>query len=147
MIEGGPPEPQVQFFYRNTSGFLDGENFRSSWSDGLPDSINVFTFKMGDCSPLAAYWPLVFYESESSGLKSVWYSPNGTGYSTDPKPLSAESAPASTKTPVAVLPLQRVHPSNDHTVELDIKLLYRGDDRYIYEFDRWSNGTVTKNER
>jgi len=137
---GGPPDPQVQFFYQNTTGYLNGENFRSSFPNGLPDSINNggHSFQMEIDSTLAAYWPTIVYESP--GLEAVWYASGG--YSSKPESLSSESAIASAKTPIAVLPLQRV-PSANLTVKSDLKLLYRRDDGYLYELDQWSNGTFT----
>jgi hypothetical protein len=135
-----PPEPQIQFFYRNASNYLNGENFRASFHRGGHDSIDEdhYAFSMTQDSTLAAYWPLIVYGS--SHLNVVWFPPNSTGY-LPPEPLSSYGVVASPKASIAVLPLQRVHPTSNQTSNMDLKILYRRNDGYLYEFDRWSNGS------
>lgn len=144
--KGRPPSPQVEFFYRNTSSYVCGENFQSVFPNGLTDSIEGYTFVMGEGSRLAAYWPVVVYQAKSSELEMIWFDPNITRYDKTPHSLSSLSAIGSPNTPIVVLPLRALHPTGNHTVAVDLKLLYRRDDGKIYEFDRWANGTVTKND-
>ncbi len=96
-------------------------------------------------STLAAYWPGILYES--SGIKAMWWGPqdDGFGYPKSPESLSKDSAVGGG--PMAMLPLQRVSPPRNNSADSDLQLLYRRDDGFLYEFDRWKNGTVIKNDR
>lgn len=97
---------------------------------------------MDDGGAIATYWPMIAYEA--AGLKATWYG-YGYGYADSPGPLITSIT--SMAAPMAVLPLQRLRPSTNKTSGSDLKLIYRHDDGYLYEYDRWSNGTVGKNER
>lgn len=96
---------------------------------------------MGDGSELVSYWPSVLYGSASSGLVRAWYH---FRYQSDPDSLTSESVTESLKSPLAILPLQWVHPTNSATNDADLKLFYRRDDGELYKFDRWSNGIITE---
>lgn len=134
--------PQVQFYYMNSSDFVNGENFGSSFTEGHPDSINEaeFVFKMDKNSALAAYWPAIIYES--SGIQGIWYS---QGYANTSQALADDSVVGGA--PFGVLPLESNIASTRHTdPQPNLKLIYRRDDGSLYEFDKWVNGTVTRND-
>ncbi|KAH8897449.1 hypothetical protein GQ53DRAFT_743141 [Thozetella sp. PMI_491] len=124
--------PQLQFFYFGSGNKLMGLNWGTvSPSTGSPDSINADSYSIGSTNRMAALWPSIILQDDSSSVNEVFF--NNVSQYESPADLSiAGSASA----PLLVLPLTTTHQGSE------LRLLYRHTDGQLHIFDRTENGTV-----
>ncbi|EON95656.1 hypothetical protein UCRPA7_8793 [Phaeoacremonium minimum UCRPA7] len=127
------PYPQMQLFFRGTSGKIEGQNWRDGGpATGFSDSIVNASFTPAADSRLATYWPSTLYQDDDGSVQEIFFNLTNGGYQT----ATSLSVSGTAAGPLIALPLTPSHNGRE------LRVLYRRTDGKMYEFNRNSGGTT-----
>lgn len=132
-VEDLNPYPQMQLFFRDTAGKIDGQNWRDGGPvTGFSDSIVNASFTPAADSRLATYWPSTVYQDSDGSVQEIYFNLTNGGYQ-KPASLAVSGTAAG---PLIALPLTPAHGGKE------LRVLYRRSDGKLYEFNRNAAGTT-----
>lgn len=113
-------------------------NWREGFSrGGLTDSINDAQYTISNTgTQMAAYWPSTILQAANGDIMEVFYDYKSPRFQ-EPKAVGPTASPGSA---LVILPREVTHSAGDQTESSSARIVYRGTDGRLRNFDRSSDG-------
>ncbi|WYZ43308.1 hypothetical protein EsH8_VI_001007 [Colletotrichum jinshuiense] len=133
-----PSIPQTELFYIGSPDKILGVNWREGFSrGGLTDSINDAQYTISNTgTQMAAYWPSTILQAANGDIMEVFYDYKSPRFQ-EPKAVGPTASPGSA---LVILPREVTHSAGDQTESSSARIVYRGTDGRLRNFDRSSDG-------